>query len=259
MGCARIRGLRRSSNALAFQDRRRQASPAGTQTVARLRQPNTFGNASHPQVPKVPMYIAVGRTPVIRRVDRGQAAIAIKPNAASRSGFASDRHSACTQRREITQQKVAATCFTGSRRERTALLARTGRASSGAVVPLTLIVILPTNNQLLDPTLDARSHKATLLLIRWGRLQAIRSILSTAAFALSFGGSQCHRRARCRDVLGRSAPAAQGKLRRRARAATARRDRYSSIDCRHVVGATAGRRSHSCSRRLDGCEQTRET
>jgi hypothetical protein len=40
----------RSSNALAFQDRQRQASPAGTQTVARLRQPNTFGNASHPQV-----------------------------------------------------------------------------------------------------------------------------------------------------------------------------------------------------------------
>jgi hypothetical protein len=54
----------------------------------------------------------------------------------------------------------------------------------GAVVPFTLIVILPTNNQLLDPTLDARSHRATLLLIRWGRLHAIRSIFSTAAFVL---------------------------------------------------------------------------
>jgi hypothetical protein len=54
----------------------------------------------------------------------------------------------------------------------------------GAVVPFTLVVILPTNKQLLDPTLDVRSHKATLLLIRWGRLHAIRSILSTAAFVL---------------------------------------------------------------------------
>ena len=54
----------------------------------------------------------------------------------------------------------------------------------GAVVPFTLIVIVPTNNQLLDPTLDARSHNATLLLSRWGRLHAIRSVLSTAAFVL---------------------------------------------------------------------------
>ena len=54
----------------------------------------------------------------------------------------------------------------------------------GAVVPFTLIVILPTNNALLDGTLDPRSQKARLLLIRWGRLHAIRSILSTAAFVL---------------------------------------------------------------------------
>jgi hypothetical protein len=54
----------------------------------------------------------------------------------------------------------------------------------GAVVPFTLIVILPTNKQLLDPTLDPRAPKATQLLIRWGRLHATRSILSTAAFVL---------------------------------------------------------------------------
>ena len=54
----------------------------------------------------------------------------------------------------------------------------------GAVVPFTLIVILPTSNQLLDPTLDPRSPTATLLLIRWGRLHATRSIVSTAAFVL---------------------------------------------------------------------------
>jgi Anthrone oxygenase len=54
----------------------------------------------------------------------------------------------------------------------------------GAVVPFTLIVILPTNKELLDPTLDPRSHQTTLLLTRWGRLHAARSILSTAAFVL---------------------------------------------------------------------------
>ena len=54
----------------------------------------------------------------------------------------------------------------------------------GVVVPFTLIVILPTNHQLLDPALDPHSQKARLLLVRWGRLHAMRSILSSAAFAL---------------------------------------------------------------------------
>jgi hypothetical protein len=54
----------------------------------------------------------------------------------------------------------------------------------GAVVPFTLIVILPTNHQLLDPALDPHGHKATQLLNRWGRLHAMRSVLSSAAFVL---------------------------------------------------------------------------
>jgi Domain of unknown function (DUF1772) len=54
----------------------------------------------------------------------------------------------------------------------------------GAVVPFTLIVILPTNKDLLDDTLDPRSQNAMLLLIRWGRLHAIRSLLSTVAFVI---------------------------------------------------------------------------
>src|SRR5439155_26024450 len=37
----------------------------------------------------------------------------------------------------------------------------------GAVVPFTLIVLLPTNKQLLDPGLDARSASAAALLTRW--------------------------------------------------------------------------------------------
>jgi len=54
----------------------------------------------------------------------------------------------------------------------------------GAVVPFTLIVLLPTNNQLLDPGLDTRSALATELLTRWGWLHAVRSVLSLAAFVL---------------------------------------------------------------------------
>jgi hypothetical protein len=54
----------------------------------------------------------------------------------------------------------------------------------GAVVPFTLMVILPTTTQLLDPILDARGAKATQLLVRWGRLHATRSVLSAGAFVL---------------------------------------------------------------------------
>jgi Domain of unknown function (DUF1772) len=53
-----------------------------------------------------------------------------------------------------------------------------------AVVAFTLVVIMPTNHQLVDPALDPRSQKATELLVRWGRLHAARSILSSAAFVL---------------------------------------------------------------------------
>ena len=53
----------------------------------------------------------------------------------------------------------------------------------GAVVPFTLLVILPTNNQLLAPALDPESEQATMLLRRWGRFHAVRSVLGTLAFA----------------------------------------------------------------------------
>lgn len=50
------------------------------------------------------------------------------------------------------------------------------------VVPFTLVVILPTNKQLESRELDLRSEEAGRLLRRRGSLQAIRSILSGAAF-----------------------------------------------------------------------------
>ena len=54
----------------------------------------------------------------------------------------------------------------------------------GAVIPFTLIVILPTNKQLLSPTLDRRSAQTELLLARWGVLHAVRSVLSGLSLLL---------------------------------------------------------------------------
>ena len=50
------------------------------------------------------------------------------------------------------------------------------------VVPFTLIVILPTNKRLETQDLDIRSEEAGRLLRRWGRLHAVRTILSGIAF-----------------------------------------------------------------------------
>ena len=54
----------------------------------------------------------------------------------------------------------------------------------GSVIPFTLIAILPTNKMLLSPTLDRRSTEAGHLLTRWGRLHAVRSVLSGLALLL---------------------------------------------------------------------------
>jgi hypothetical protein len=51
----------------------------------------------------------------------------------------------------------------------------------GAVVPFTLLVMLPTNNQLLDPSLDKDSELASQLLRRWGELHVVRGCMSLAS------------------------------------------------------------------------------
>jgi hypothetical protein len=54
----------------------------------------------------------------------------------------------------------------------------------GAVVPFTLLVMWPTNKQLDDPGLDTTSELARSLLVRWGRLHAVRSGLGLLALIL---------------------------------------------------------------------------
>jgi len=50
-----------------------------------------------------------------------------------------------------------------------------------AVVPVTLIIIFPTNNRLLAPGRDLASSETRELLVKWGHLHAIRSVLSSVA------------------------------------------------------------------------------
>ncbi|HYT87177.1 MAG TPA: DUF1772 domain-containing protein [Gemmataceae bacterium] len=52
----------------------------------------------------------------------------------------------------------------------------------GIVIPFTLLVILPTNQRLLDPGLDRASAEAQHLLEHWGRLHAVRSLASAVGF-----------------------------------------------------------------------------
>ena len=57
-----------------------------------------------------------------------------------------------------------------------------GGALLVAVIPFTLLVIFPTNKKLLDPSVDKSSQIASTLLVRWGRLHAVRSLLGLLAF-----------------------------------------------------------------------------
>jgi len=52
------------------------------------------------------------------------------------------------------------------------------------IIPFTLVVIMPTNKRLESRELDLRSEEAGSLLRRWGRLHAVRSILSGVVFLI---------------------------------------------------------------------------
>ena len=53
-----------------------------------------------------------------------------------------------------------------------------------SVIPFTLVVVMPTNKRLLDESRDLAPGEAAVLLARWGRLHAVRSAASLAAFIL---------------------------------------------------------------------------
>ena len=51
----------------------------------------------------------------------------------------------------------------------------------GLVIPFTFISVVPTNHQLLAPERDLSSVETRSLLVKWGRLHAVRSVLSLLA------------------------------------------------------------------------------
>jgi hypothetical protein len=53
-----------------------------------------------------------------------------------------------------------------------------GTVAIVAVIPVTFLVIFPTNKRLLEPGRDRASDETRALLVTWGRLHAIRSVLS---------------------------------------------------------------------------------
>ena len=57
----------------------------------------------------------------------------------------------------------------------------------GSVVPFTLIVIMPTNHRLLETGRDLGSRETRALLEQWGKLHAVRSILSLVASVIFVG------------------------------------------------------------------------
>jgi hypothetical protein len=54
----------------------------------------------------------------------------------------------------------------------------------GAVVPFTFLGIMPTNKALLAPARDLSSEQTRLLLGRWAKLHAVRTVLSASATIL---------------------------------------------------------------------------
>lgn len=53
-----------------------------------------------------------------------------------------------------------------------------------SVVPFTLIVVMPINRTLLSEDLNRESEEARLLLTKWNRLHAVRSLLSLTALVV---------------------------------------------------------------------------
>lgn len=54
----------------------------------------------------------------------------------------------------------------------------------GSVVPITFAIIMPTNRKLLAPTRDLSSGETRHLLLRWGKLHAMRTLVSMAGTAV---------------------------------------------------------------------------
>ncbi len=91
------------------------------------------------------------------------------------------------KRATVTQVSLAAAGFSSALvawRSRSDARWLIGGVLLVAVIPFTALVILPTNKKLLDPATADDLALAERLLTRWGRLHAVRSVLSLASLLL---------------------------------------------------------------------------
>jgi hypothetical protein len=56
-----------------------------------------------------------------------------------------------------------------------------------SVIPFTLIIVMPTNRRLLEPGRDLASAETRSLLLRWGNLHAVRSVLGSISLVIYLG------------------------------------------------------------------------
>ena len=52
----------------------------------------------------------------------------------------------------------------------------------GSVIPYTLFAIMPVNRKLLDAQIDREAESTKDLLVKWGKLHAVRTIVSLGVF-----------------------------------------------------------------------------
>jgi uncharacterized membrane protein len=91
------------------------------------------------------------------------------------------------KRATVTQVSLAVAGFLGALvawRSKSDARWLIGGGSLVSVVPFTALVILPTNKKLLDPETANDLDLAEKLLNRWGRLHAVRSVLSLASLLI---------------------------------------------------------------------------
>jgi hypothetical protein len=67
-----------------------------------------------------------------------------------------------------------------------------GGVAVGAAIPFTLIVMMPINHRLLDSTIPLSSAEATILLVRWGRLHWVRSLLGVVGLLILLVSNGVH-------------------------------------------------------------------
>ena len=90
---------------------------------------------------------------------------------------------------QIAYSMAGALCAAIAGWQRDSLLCYAAALLLIAPMPYTIVLMLPVNKQLLDPSLDRGSRQAGRLLARWGALHWFRTGCGLGAFVLLIGAA----------------------------------------------------------------------